>query len=195
MLYNVLDASRLLGIRKVVAASSECALGYIFAKRPIPVKYYPIDEEHPIDPQDGYGGSKAVGEDLCRSFASAYGMQAVSLRFGRVVFAESDYEEIISTSQADPEVFKRFFWSYVDVRDVATACRLALETDGLGAEVFNIIAADSQQETPTNELMAEHYPEAEDRTNRREGTFSPHDSSKAGRLMGWEPRHSWRMYV
>ena len=78
MFYNVLDASRLLGIKKVAAASSECALGYIFARRPIPVKYYPIDEEHPIDPHDGYGLSKAVGEDLCRSFSSAFGMEATS---------------------------------------------------------------------------------------------------------------------
>ena len=70
----------------------------------------------------------------------------------------------------EPEDYERFpsfwedatlrrwnLWGYVDVRDVAASCRLALEAD-VGAEHFIVAAADTVMNRPSAELMAEVYP-------------------------------------
>ena len=49
-------------------------------------------------------------------------------------------------------------WSYIDARDVATACQAWLESDHQGAEIFNLAAANVHQDVPfaqfdTNECM------------------------------------------
>lgn len=42
----------------------------------------PLSEDDPIQrPASPYGATKAAGEALCESFASAYGLPVVALRF------------------------------------------------------------------------------------------------------------------
>ena len=60
--YNVCEAARLLGLRRVVWASSETILGLPF-EREQPA-YAPIDEEHPAYPESSYALSKLLGEEL-----------------------------------------------------------------------------------------------------------------------------------
>src|SRR6186997_3402 len=62
--YNVFEAARLLGLRRVVWASSETILGLPF-EREQPA-YAPIDEEHPAYPESSYALSKLLGEELGR---------------------------------------------------------------------------------------------------------------------------------
>ncbi|HJO06673.1 MAG TPA: NAD-dependent epimerase/dehydratase family protein, partial [Chloroflexota bacterium] len=59
-LYNTLEAARQAGIDKVVTASSDSTLGFSFAYNPFQPDYFPIDEVHPLRPQDPYCLSKAV---------------------------------------------------------------------------------------------------------------------------------------
>ena len=59
--FNVLEAATMLGIKKVVWASSISALGYAFRHRQFNPRYLPIDEDHPLLSQDSYGLSKMVG--------------------------------------------------------------------------------------------------------------------------------------
>ena len=54
--YNVFEAARLLGLPRVVWASSETILGLPF-EREQPA-YAPIDEEHPAYPESSYALSK-----------------------------------------------------------------------------------------------------------------------------------------
>src|SRR5205814_1527272 len=58
--YNVFEAARLLGLRRVVWASSETILGLPF-EREQPA-YAPIDEEHPAYPESSYALSKLLSE-------------------------------------------------------------------------------------------------------------------------------------
>src|SRR6185312_13012772 len=53
--FNVFEAAATLGIRRVVSASSVSALGFPWQHRWSEPHYLPIDEAHPLLPQDCYG--------------------------------------------------------------------------------------------------------------------------------------------
>lgn len=76
--YNVLEAARRHGIRRVVYASSVHAIGF-----------YPtnqrIDSDVPHRPDGYYGLSKAFAEDLARLYVDKAGMQIACLRIGTVL--------------------------------------------------------------------------------------------------------------
>ena len=104
-----------------------------------------------------------------------------------------DYERFASW-QDDAQLRRWNLWGYVDARDVAQSCRLALEAELEGAEAFIIAAADTVMERTNAELMAEVYPEVELR-----GEIGEHHTllsiAKARRMLGYEPRWSWREIV
>jgi nucleoside-diphosphate-sugar epimerase len=188
--YNVLEAAAIRGIRKVATASSVSAYGMPYARDRLAPRYLPVDEEHPLLAGDCYALSKQVGEETCAMFHRRHGLQAVSLRFGRVVGAD-DYGRFF---EVPPDQLRRELWSYVDGRDAAVACRLAVERDGLAAEAYLINAPDSCSRIPTAELIREHWPEATCRGDLS-GHQALYDISKAQRLLGWEPQHLWRTYI
>jgi nucleoside-diphosphate-sugar epimerase len=104
-----------------------------------------------------------------------------------------DYERFAGF-QDDAQLRRWNLWGYVDARDVAQACRLALDGDVGGAEVFIVAAADTVMSRPNRELMAEVYPGVELR-----GDVGEHDTllsiENARRVLGYEPRYSWRSGV
>ena len=100
-----------------------------------------------------------------------------------------DYERF-PTFWDDARLRRWNLWGYVDARDVAQSCRLALEAD-VGAEHFIVAARDTVMNRPSRELMAEVYPDV--RYTPSGGDFDTLLSiEKARRLLGYEPRHSWR---
>ena len=188
--FAVLHAATLLGIRKAVIASSISALGMAYATHPFTPLYAPVDEAHPLLPQDPYGLSKEVDERTAESFHRRTGMQALAYRFHWIA-GPGQAAEAARRVRAEPQQHAKGLWSYVDVRDAATACRLGVEVDGLGFEAFTIGAADSLSETPTEELIRRHCPQVELRAPIP-GTAGAFSIEKARRLLGYEPAHSWR---
>jgi nucleoside-diphosphate-sugar epimerase len=75
--YAVFEAARRAGVRKVVFASSNHALGFYNLDR-----QYPIRVEQPVRPDSYYGVSKAFGEVLARYYADAFGMSMMCIRIG-----------------------------------------------------------------------------------------------------------------
>jgi len=74
---------------------------------------------------------------------------------------------------------------------VAQACRLGIEADITGAEIFTIAAADTLMKTPSRDLMAAAFPDAA--VDAGMGQFETLLSiEKARRLLGYSPRYSWR---
>lgn len=73
--YNVFEAARVEGCRRVVFASSNHAIGF-----------YPVGEtigtDDPVRPDTYYGVSKAFGENLGRLYHDRYGLEIVCLRIG-----------------------------------------------------------------------------------------------------------------
>ncbi|WP_273844476.1 NAD-dependent epimerase/dehydratase family protein [Rubrobacter calidifluminis] len=189
--YNVFSAAVALGVERVVWASSETTLGLPF-EREKPA-YAPIDEEHPLYPESSYALSKVISEEMARQMNRWSGIPFVGLRFSNVMEPPHDYE-IFPSFQDDPEIRRWNLWGYVDARDVAQSCRLGLEADISGAEAFIIAAADTVMERPSTELMAEVYPDV---PLKREpaGNETLLSIEKARKVLGYEPRHSWREEV
>ena len=71
--WTVFDAATRAGVRRVVSISSECAVGQCFQRVARPPRYLPIDEAHPLEPQDAYSLSKQLGEHIAASFRRAGG--------------------------------------------------------------------------------------------------------------------------
>ncbi|MFG2108903.1 NAD-dependent epimerase/dehydratase family protein [Micromonospora chersina] len=188
--YNVFAAARAAGIRRVVWASSETVLGLPFDTPP---PYAPVDEEYPPRPESTYSLNKALEEEMARHFCRwDPELVMVGLRFSNVMDVE-DYAAFPSF-QADPELRRWNLWGYIDARDGAQAVERALAHDRPGADVFIIANADTVMNRSSADLMAEVYPDVEVR-----GKLGEHETllsiDKARRVLGYEPRHSWRDHV
>jgi nucleoside-diphosphate-sugar epimerase len=186
--FNIFEAARVLGTSRVVWASSETIFGLPFDREQ--PAYAPIDEDHPPYPESSYAASKLLSEELGRQLHRRTG-RPHALRFSNIMEPD-DYQRFPSFWD-DAQLRRWNLWGYVDVRDVALSCRLALEAD-VGAEHFVIAAADTVMNRPSHELMAEVYPSVPYRKSG--GEFDTLLSiDKARKLLGYEPKHSWRDVV
>ena len=188
--YNVFSAAARLGISRVVWASSETILGLPFTEPPM---FAPIDETHPLLPNWSYALGKRVGETMADEFARWHaGLAIVSLRFSNVYVAE-DYAALPQI-QTDPASRKWNLWSYIDAEDAAQACRCALEASTTGHEAMIIAAADNLMGRPSRDLMVEYFPGVP-LAESLSGEASLLSSVRAGELIGYVPRVSWRQRV
>ncbi|HEY9076196.1 MAG TPA: NAD(P)-dependent oxidoreductase [Anaerolineaceae bacterium] len=78
--FNVYKACEEEGIQRVVQASSINALGVFYGKKPAPIHYLPVDEEHPCLSSDVYSFSKHVIEDIGDYYWRRSGISGVALR-------------------------------------------------------------------------------------------------------------------
>jgi len=151
--FNVLQAARDAGVRKIVAASSASVYGLAEA--------FPTPESHhPYGNRTLYGAAKAFNEGLLRAFHDMYGLDYVALRYFNV------YGPRMDTHGAYTEVFIRWMeriaagqppvifgdgtqtMDFVYVGDIARA-NLAAAKAGVTDEVFNV---GSGTETSLREL-------------------------------------------
>jgi nucleoside-diphosphate-sugar epimerase len=190
--FAVFQAASLLGVKKVVFASSISAYGNAYSPEVTVPLYAPVDEEHPLLNHDAYGLSKEVDERTGLMFHRRAGMSVAAMRFHWVAAPGQALARVPTTNAtlADPQT-SRVLWGYVDARDAASICRLALEANGIGFEAFNVTAADTMAELPTEELLRTYAPSVEIR-EPIPAFASPYSIAKAKRVLGWEPRHSWR---
>ncbi len=201
--WNVFSAAAQLKQERVVWASSETVLGLPFgalhARNLLddsattgptqPPDYAPIDEAHPLRPNSSYSMSKVLGEEMARQFARWTGMPFVGLRFSNIM--EPAEYETFPTVWKDPHLREWNLWGYVDTRDVAQSCRLALTADISGAEAFIIAAADTAMNRPGRDVMAEFFPDVPLREGAA-GNATLLSIDKARRTLGYAPAHSWR---
>ncbi|KMZ12251.1 UDP-glucose 4-epimerase [Candidatus Burkholderia humilis] len=191
--YNILDAASKLGIRKVIVASSETTYGVVFAHRHRDPAYFPLDEDYPVDPMDSYATSKVINEVTAKAFHARTGADIYCFRIGNVL-DPVDYQKFPSTWLKDPALRKRIAWSYIDGRDLATACRLGIEKNGLGFQVMNVAADDVSSDQPTATLVERFYPGVP--IKKPLGEFETLLSNeKLKRLLGWQQAYRWREQV
>ena len=62
--FNTLEAAVRWGVPRYVNVSSETVPGFFFPERPFLPDYAPVDEDHPIRPQDPYATAKYFSELL-----------------------------------------------------------------------------------------------------------------------------------
>ncbi len=192
MNFNVFQAAASLDLSRVVWASSETTLGLPFD---VPPRYAPVDEDHYPVPTTTYALSKVASETTAGHIAQWSGIPFVALRFSNIM-SPADYERF-PAAQADPLARRWNLWGYIDERDAAAACRLALEAPAeaiAGSPSFIIAAADTVMNRPSAGLLAEVFPGVSLTRDVGEfGTLLAID--RARRALGFEPRHSWRDHV
>ncbi|MFH1623061.1 MAG: NAD-dependent epimerase/dehydratase family protein [Candidatus Aenigmatarchaeota archaeon] len=120
--FNVLDAARQLGIRKVINASSAA-----------------------IEGSTPYGVSKLCGEKLCESYAKTYGIRAASLRFYNVYGGGNDKGvifEFFNRVKARQTIViyddGEYVRDYVHVRDVINIIERFLEDNAAEPGVYEV---------------------------------------------------------
>ena len=192
--FNVFEVAATLEIPRLVYISSMSVMGLPFSYTPIRYVYFPIDEDHPGTPQDAYALSKALGEDIALAFVRrmAGKLSVASLRFPWIHTPET-FKSEVTPFQEDPALGATVLWGYIDTRDVAGACRLALEAEISGHEAFYISAKNSFMKTDSATLAQTFYPEATI-SSRLSGNQSLFDISKARVALGFEPQFSWEDY-
>ncbi|PAU82931.1 UDP-glucose 4-epimerase [Halorubrum salipaludis] len=198
--YNVLHAAGSAGA-DVVWASSESAYGFPFADRVLAPDYVPVDEAHPLRPADPYGASKEAGEAVARATARRHGVSVVSVRPSWVQYPGDylternreafDIDELAARStDAPPEGGIGNFWSYIDVRDLASMVTAALAADVDGHEAYLCHAAENYLGVDTERLFDALFEETPPCDT--EGDASAFTTAKAERDLGWTPDHAWR---
>ena len=189
MNFNVFQAAANLGLSRVVWASSETTLGLPFD---VPPRYAPVDEAHYPVPTTTYALSKVASETVATEIAKWSGIPFIALRFSNIMSPEW-YQEFPEFWN-DATLRKWNLWGYIDERDVALSCRLALRADLAGAHSFIIAAADTVMNRPSADLMAEVYPGVPIRDGVT-GTQTLLSIDRARKHLGFEPQHSWRDHV
>lgn len=188
--YNVLDAATKLGIRKVIFASSETTYGVCFADGEKKPDYIPVDEDHPTVPQDSYAMSKVVNEATARSFQARSGFDIYGLRINNVI-EPHEYAINFPAFMDDPALRRRNIFAYIDARDLGHMVDQCLKTDGLGYEVFNV-ANDDLSVGITSQAVIDRFYQGVPQKRAMAPNESFYDNTKAKRLVGFVPKHSWR---
>ena len=191
--YNVLEAAVKLGIPKIIFASSETTYGVCFADGERKPDYIPIDEDHPVVPEDSYAMSKVVNEVTARSFQRRSGVDIYGIRINNVI-EPHEYAQNFPSYMDDPETRRRNIFAYIDARDLGHLVDRCLKTDGLGYQIFNASNDDHSVNLTTPELSERFYRGVEQKSRMGEHqTF--YSNQKAKDLLGFNPVHNWRLYL
>jgi UDP-glucose 4-epimerase len=133
--FNVLEAARDAGVRKVVFSSASSVYGDTLET---------MDESHPLNASSMYGVSKIAGELLLRTFGASYGLRYVVLRYMNVYGPGQTAGVIAATINRIRQGLRpiivgdgRQSFDFVYVADVARANVLAMESDAAD-EAFNV---------------------------------------------------------
>ncbi|MEX0822400.1 MAG: NAD-dependent epimerase/dehydratase family protein [Rhodothermales bacterium] len=156
--FNVLEACRDAGIKKLVYSSSASVYGDALET--------PMTEDHPYNNRTFYGATKIAGEHMCRAFNERYGLDYVGLRYMNVYGPRQDYKgayvsvimKILDRIDAGlpPIVYGDGSQAYdfIYVEEVARANLLALQSDATD-ECFNVGCGRSTSIKALCELLLE----------------------------------------
>jgi UDP-glucose 4-epimerase len=131
--FNVIDAARRAGVRKLVYSSSASVYGDAL--------FTPMTEDHPFNNRTLYGATKIAGEQILRAYNEQHGLDYVGLRYMNVYGPRMDYSgtyvsvimKVLDKIEAgeQPVIFGDGSQTYdfVHVVDVARANLRALKSD------------------------------------------------------------------
>jgi UDP-glucose 4-epimerase len=192
--FNLIEAAVRFGVKRFVNVSSESIVGNFFPERPFLPDYAPVDEQHPLHPQDPYALSKSFGEQLMDAAVRRSDIRAISIR-PSTVHNEDNYEENLGKQVRDPSHLSANLWSYIDVYDLADALVLAAESELPGHEVFYIASPDNAGGHDFAAILHEFYGDRIELRALDRVDSSGISIAKARRLLGWNPSRSWRDYL
>jgi nucleoside-diphosphate-sugar epimerase len=193
-LYYLLHAAVEAGVRYVVMAGSNCALGhgYRISHTPFPLQTLPIDECHPSYPEDSYSYSKLAGELLLASYTRAYGIRTYVTRPAGI-YSPARRQQL--AHMATPATgWDPWLWAWVGSEDVACAHRLLMEqAENLPPHaVYYLTADDTTALEPSAELIARFQPALLPFAEGLRGPQAFFSTRKLHQAVGWQHHTSWR---
>jgi nucleoside-diphosphate-sugar epimerase len=193
---NVLEASRINKIKKIVYSSSAAIFGELL--------YQPIDEKHPLEPDSPYGVSKLAAEKHCLWFGRHNNIKVVALRYFNVYGVNQRYD---SYGNVIPIWAKLMLESrpisiygdgnqtrdFINVKDVATANYLAAIAEDVEG-YFNLGCGESITINHLADIMDRVFGVESIRIYKPkrlgEVTHCIADISKASALLNFHPKTS-----
>jgi UDP-glucose 4-epimerase len=192
--FNVLEAAVRLRVSRVVHVSSETAPGFFFPYREQLPHYLPVDEEHPLEPQDPYALAKVFGEQLCDAVVRRSDTTCLSVRPSWVQW-EGNYARNLGPLVRDPAEPSESLGSYIDVYDLADALALGCTADVEGHEVVYVANPDNAGGHDLAEKARRAYGDRVEVRPLSRPDAGGISSAKAERVLGWTARRSWRDYL
>jgi UDP-glucose 4-epimerase len=193
--FNAIEAAVRWQVGRFVNVSSETVPGWFFAEKPFLPDYVPVDEKHPVRPQDPYALAKAFGEQLMDAAVARSKIRCISIRPSWVQWEGNIERNLGPLVRGDDDDPSPGFWSYVDVYDLAEALRLAAESDLPGHEVFYIAQEDNSTGLSLADLVHRHHGEKVKLRRLKRPDASGISCAKAQRMLGWKPTRTWRDYL
>ena len=163
--YNVFEAARAAGVKRILFATSNHAVGFYRRDETIDHEVYPR-------PDSRYGVSKVFGEALGSLYADKYGMEVFNMRIGNV----------------NPRpVDKRRLAIWISPRDLAQLVTIGIEHPGVRFEIVYGISGNRRSwydnsnahrlgyrpqddsEAWAEEVLAKEKPAADPRTEQYQG--------------------------
>jgi nucleoside-diphosphate-sugar epimerase len=192
--WNLFEAARQAGVRRVVQASSSSVLGLDASNPEMPPLYLPIDETHAARASDAYGISKICGEAIARGFAQR-GMEALVLRPCFVAFPDmADFMAGRASPEGRDEPMP-LLRTYVGPEDCARAFVQAATIAYPGFETFFLAADDAFSVEPTVARLEAQYGAAIEVRDAGVYARMPNASAvanaRAKAVLGWEVTTRW----
>lgn len=193
---NVLEASRLAGVKKFVYTASSSCYG-------IPDSF-PTSETAPMRPQYPYALSKYLGEEFVKHWNQVYHMPCISLRLFNVYGPRSrtsgTYGAVFGVFLAQKLAGKSFTVvgdgnqtrDFTFVSDVADAFIVAAESN-LEGETFNVGSGNTYSINRLVELLGGEVTYIPKRPGEPDCTFA--DISKIQKNLSWAPKVSFEKGV
>lgn len=108
---------------------------------------------------------------------------------------EGNYERNLGPQVRDVSEVGAGLWSYIDVYDLADAIVLAAESDLPGHEVFYIASPDNAGGHDFATALRRYHGDRIELRPLARPDASGISCAKAHRLLGWNPKRSWRDYL
>jgi len=201
---NLLEEAVAAEVESFVFTSTTSAFGRALAPPPGAPAAWITEDVVPV-PRNIYGVTKAAAEDLCRLVHQDHGLPCLILRTSRF-FPEEDDRDEVRTAYADDNLkANEYLYRRVDLEDVVSAHRLALDrAAAIGFRKYIISATTPFTRADLSQLRADApavvrrlFPDYEAEYERRGWTMFPsiervYVNSLAREELGWAPRYDFR---
>jgi nucleoside-diphosphate-sugar epimerase len=124
------------------------------------------------------------------TIAGGTGWPSAALRPQSIVY-EGAYEWRLREYTGEDAAGVNKLWSFVDARDVATACLAWIQSERTGFQAFNVAADNVCVRTPTRDLLRKFYPHITDLRQELNGQTGLVSCAKIKRMLGWQPKYDW----
>jgi len=186
--FNVIDFSRLSGVRRIIYTASASCYG-------LP-KEVPTSENCSIDPQYPYALTKYLGEELLIHWGKVYGLSVISLRlfnvFGPRSRTNGTYGAVFGVFLAQKLAGKPLTIvgdgtqtrDFIYVSDVVSALRRSINSSYVG--ILNIGAGKAQSVNYLAKLIGGEIVNIPKRPGEPDSTIA--NIEKVTTILGWKPK-------